>query len=1198
MAFLVVAILQVLIPAPELISNLNPVAATRTSCCVDHHKRSTQNALVINSSNMSSSAKQNQFQCSGCDRPPFKSWAALQSHIKFCGPRSVKRRRQRFNTTKPRRTLHSYKRSLGTHSTHKATVYENAFKRRVEKNQDRAVTYTTTALHRHPNRDERAQMADEERMFREVQRAEEEARARAEAEADEEMEEPNPAEADDDIESDPADEEESYHSDLEFGGGDDAFDEDAGLEWNDEDEAGWEDIEEDHENMRTEEWNKPDPRWDNFRHGYGGVKFHEPYKYRNNLPPYYIAQLSLMHILSKHRNNDLSLFDRIMGWVGHFSDMKEDIWSTRKNYLCHTRESTLTFFSKFFRNEGDAPRPLKPDQVNVECSRARVHTVAVNDFERTLANMLTDPAIMRDENFIQDRFDKDTLRPTFKYEDMGDDDIIDDLHTGYLYHRGIELYAPEGQKPPPGIDMIVPCPLVAYTDEASTDRTGKLSTEPLHYSLAFLNADARARYENTRNMAYLPNTGVGHGTNYANYDDEWVENGKVRGQKTVKDTRTSKEKCTDYQNMYRVALKSLAECCDRGGVRVVFKGKKCLFKPFLLLCITDSKGANTICCHYNSNGNKNVHCLCKDCKCTFDQLVSTTPSCVRITRKDLKRALEDPDYAKRISHHPIPSAWNEIPLAEIIEGMNGSLPLEALHVHGHGTYLDGAESLRNYLGLGDTHKAEKEALDILFQTLAFDIERNAHKGYPRFSNSFGVTDLTRVTGTERKGNYLVLLLCLVTERGKKLFADLGDQKIVDVITTMTYVLAFDHWCYAPKTKWELDNAEAAVSYMMDCIINHLPREVIESSKDKKTKGQNGYHKIKFHAIWLFLNYMRKYGAARNFDGGPGEEHHKWAAKLAGLMTQRRASSFAYQCACRDTERTLIEQIYKYVQHLCPDESTRNLYTTTQAKRNTVVRGEVAGNDIVSQGQYSLTISNNPRQQQYREADFVLQWKDEVTAREGVGICDDLKQGLVKYTQQKHIMYFGQISLEGYTELRVETPVGNTTYRAHESYMGVTRNDWALIEDPIKSTTYIGKISGFIRYKTPGYPTYKLVKMDGFSPEQIAEENMEDDTLYVVFRASVDFFAESHAEMNSDKYTDEERKKKKVHSLSEYLATPFELQPKDTSYIFPISSIKKALTVVTDYGSHNTISYIHVLHQHEWGGIFSDLIRELVQPEIV
>ena len=344
--------------------------------------------------------------------------------------------------------------------------------------------------------------------------------------------------------------------------------------------------------------------------------------------------------------------------------------------------------------------------------------------------------------------------------------------------------------------------------------------------------------------------------------------------------------------------------------------------------------------------------------------------------------------------------------------------------------------------------------------------------------------------------------------------------------------------------------------------------------------------------------MRKYGAARNFDGGPGEEHHKWAAKQAGLMTQRRASSFAYQCACRDAERTLIESVYKYVQHLCPDESKRNLYTTTHAERNTVIRGEVSGNDIFHQGEFYLTIKNNPRQDEYRAADFTLKWKDAVTEREKVPISGDLKQALVKYTQQEHIMYFGQISLEGFTELRVETPVGNTTYRCTESYQGVARNDWALIEDPIAHTSYIGKITGFVRYTTPGYPTYKLVEMDGHSVEHIAEEMMQDNTLYVVFRASNDYFTESAAERNSDKYTDKEREKGLVHCLSEYLATPFELQPTDTSYIFPVSSIKKALTVVTDYGSHNTISYIHVLHQHEWGVIFADLIREMVEQEVV
>ena len=69
--------------------------------------------------------------------------------------------------------------------------------------------------------------------------------------------------------------------------------------------------------------------------------FDDAFVYKNDLPPYYIAAISLMKILSEHRGTDLSLFDRIFHWVGHFSDNYPDIWKNRQRQDCHSRETIL-----------------------------------------------------------------------------------------------------------------------------------------------------------------------------------------------------------------------------------------------------------------------------------------------------------------------------------------------------------------------------------------------------------------------------------------------------------------------------------------------------------------------------------------------------------------------------------------------------------------------------------------------------------------------------------------------------------------------------------------------------------------------------------------------------------------------------------------------------------------------------------------
>ena len=116
--------------------------------------------------------------------------------------------------------------------------------------------------------------------------------------------------------------------------------------WEDIDESTVDDIRDCLDKIKLEH----NMKWANYRlaDGFDSNGHYQPFQYKNNLPPYYIAQVSLLKILSQHRDNDLKLFDRIMNWAGHFSDEYPDIWITRSQHKCHTRKSIIPFLSNFF----------------------------------------------------------------------------------------------------------------------------------------------------------------------------------------------------------------------------------------------------------------------------------------------------------------------------------------------------------------------------------------------------------------------------------------------------------------------------------------------------------------------------------------------------------------------------------------------------------------------------------------------------------------------------------------------------------------------------------------------------------------------------------------------------------------------------------------------------------------------------------
>ena len=921
----------------------------------------------------------------------------------------------------------------------------------------------------------------------------------------------------------------------------------------------WEDMDEDEEGSLSPE-TTPEQKWTAFIYGDTGTDWTPPFKYKGNLPSYYKMQAHLMLLLSQHKTNDLSMFDRIMKWAEHWSDRHPRIWKHRKRYNSHRRASTLKLFAKLF----DLKDPY-PTEKTVECQGGKKVTVPVMDFKSQLLSLVNDPDLMTDDKFIEHNFDPETLRPTKHYDDYTDDDIIDDVNSGYLYHRGIDLYCKDEDKPD-DVDMIVPCPIIMYVDECNTDKHGALSVEVVSFTLGFWNIETRRKYDAWRHAGFGPNMGVGLGTNANNYDDDYYAGSKAYRRKHKKDVRSPKDKMIDQQKVYETILESFVDCCNDGGARAVLRGKKCILKPYLLEIIGDAKGQNTICCHFNSCGNKGVACLVKECLCDWEGIASHKPQCHRITREHRARAMKDADFAKSISHHQVESAFNALPLADVIEGVNGQTPFDGLHVHGHGTYVDGAQALKDILGKNDTNKAAKDAFDMLFQHLAYEFLLNSEKRIPRFTYRFGAMDLTRITGMERMGNYLIMLTALNTDRGKEIFRPYLKKigfSVNMMIQTMELVLAFDTWCAGKKFKWELDNCEDAVSYLLSCIKKYLPRKYVKSNKKSKTPGCNGYHKIKFHAIWLFVNQMRKLGGSDNFDSSYGEEHHRTAVSAPAKQTQRRYATLVSQTMRRDCENNIIRNVCKFIKDDLPDDE-RNLYTHTSRNVNETVTGRVLQETAKVSGGYKMYCSLK----RDGTAKFSHLWYSRPKANARVKISSIIHHALASWCKKDAVNFTGPYEVSGFTSLTAPHEALNITYRCSECFMGKKRYDWALVQD--KEDIYITQICGILRFNTPGFPTPKLLDVPGSSPAEIWKNKLVDESLYCVVRASQGFWTEE--------------------TLMKKIVTPFKMEGNEKIFILPVESIIRPLVVVTNFGTMDRLSFVHVLPKKDWGQIFKRRIE--------
>ena len=84
-----------------------------------------------------------------------------------------------------------------------------------------------------------------------------------------------------------------------------------------------------------------------------------------------------------------------------------------------------------------------------------------------------------------------------------------------------------------------------------------------------------------------------------------------------------------------------------------------------------------------------------------------------------------------------------------------------------------------------------------------------------------------------------------------------------------------------------------------------------------------------------------------------------------------------------------------------------------------------------------------------------------------------------------------------------------------------------------------------------------------------EKKMLDPTLYIACHPSVSCFSK--------------------RELSESILTPFEIQVKEQIYILRASDIMEPLTVVRNFGSTRSTSFVQVSHPQYWGNVFKRLI---------
>ena len=205
------------------------------------------------------------------------------------------------------------------------------------------------------------------------------------------------------------------------------------------------------------------------------------------LTPMLLAQSSLLHLMNSNRRVTKSLFDQVMEWALHLGLNYPQLWLESKQQLgtvpFTSRSYSLNCLKRAFDWERFEPKPKV-----VTLFDNRRLTVPVTSVEESIYKLLSDPNIMRPENLIQTKyFCRVTWKNKVMLSEYKDDDIISELSDGTMFQNGQKRYGSNDNKPP-GIDRVLPCPLVIYTDESHHNKAGTNKSSPCTITLGVFNA--------------------------------------------------------------------------------------------------------------------------------------------------------------------------------------------------------------------------------------------------------------------------------------------------------------------------------------------------------------------------------------------------------------------------------------------------------------------------------------------------------------------------------------------------------------------------------------------------------------------------------------------------------------------------------------------------------------------------------------
>lgn len=624
----------------------------------------------------------------------------------------------------------------------------------------------------------------------------------------------------------------------------------------------------------------------------------EPSTESNVVPPYptpnftgltsqLIAEIELLNILQKN-NLPMNTFKYVMDWAVRCN---ESVGGLSTIIDSRSRQTVVEDLENFI------PRyhySFKPYGINWLPDNKLVQ-VQVRSFRQALFSLLTNPMLVKENNFSFPMRDTPFLPADFK---LDNDTPITELHHGKWWTQSWKSLCTEP-------DQIL-VPIIFYMDGITIDSKSKLTLTPLNMSLGIFNTETRKKPEAWETIYFHPS--------------------KIPSSKKTK----GPDNVSNLHSGLSVALQSFKDICDSEEClkwdELPYASQKWSVKMKFAIAyvIGDTQLHDQLCCRYASY-NVGVKKFCRHCKCDTDNIANPEnlahknqlwkPNDFVIDGDDEK---QDKETFTSISHHRIDNAFHHLEFGCNDNNIHMATPGECLHMHQLGIAMRTVESISTWIG----SESSQHKFNIVALRYGGSLHRQSDRHLPKTRFGSSVLNTAMKEGKDYAGMLLCILLTVLSCEGRQIMGA-TDEKLSGQVSFIELVLGMEEFLqHGEITLSELSSLRKMTRYFLKHINKHVFRN----------KGMEN-KLIKNHLFLHVPEYVERWGPLTGSDSSPSESHHKTEIKGPSKNTQRNASTLIEQTWERKRDKDLLRSVSSlYKKYIHNPDKTKDKSIESDEKR--------------------------------------------------------------------------------------------------------------------------------------------------------------------------------------------------------------------------------------------------------------------------